>query len=97
MKELIKDAFAQMDQYCAQKMFDELQKAGGKASMETVKLAVCGTTCTMAIIMDDDIVIANVGDSRSILFCHKDLRKVSFRVASKEVDFKVTGLVEVGR
>ena len=65
--------------------------------METVKLAVCGTTCTMAIIMDDDIVIANVGDSRSILFCHKDLRKVSFRVASKEVDFKVTGLVEVGR
>ena len=31
-----------MDQYCAQKMFDELQKAGGKASMETVKLAVCG-------------------------------------------------------
>ena len=83
MKELIKDAFAQMDQYCAQKMFDELQKAGGKASMETVKLAVCGTTCTMAIIMDDDIVIANVGDSRSILFCHKDLRKVSSRVASK--------------
>jgi len=73
IEELIKDAFAQMDQYCAQKMFDELQKAGGKASMETVKLAVCGTTCTMAIITDDDIVIANVGDSRSILFCRKDL------------------------
>lgn len=97
MKELIKDAFAQMDQYCAQKMFDELQKAGGKASMETVKLAVCGTTCTMAIIMDDDIVIANVGDSRSILFCHKDLRKVSSRVASKSVNFKVAGLFENGR
>ena len=65
--------------------------------METVKLAVCGTTCTMAIIMDDDIVIANVGDSRSILFCYKDLRKVSFRVASKVVDFKVAGRVESGQ
>ena len=48
-----------MDQYCAQKMFDELQKAGGKASMETVKLAVCGTTCTMAIIMGKNAV--NIG------------------------------------
>ena len=35
------------------------------------------------IIRWEDIVIANVGDSRSILFCHKDLRKVSSEVASK--------------
>ena len=79
--------------------------------METVKLAVCGTTCTMAIIMDEDIVIANVGDSRSILFCHKDLRNVSSGVASKVPILKrpvflkvagncqkeVDGLVEVHR
>ena len=87
-----------MDQYCAQKMFDELQKAGGKASMETVKLAVCGTTCTMAIITDDDIVIANVGDSRSILFSRKDLRAVLFysRYSSgflPEVDRKSTSFI----
>ena len=56
--------------------------------METVKLAVCGTTCTMAIIMDDDIVIANVGDSRSILFCHKDLRKVLSGVVSEKCQFQ---------
>ena len=32
------------------------------------KLAVTGTTCTMVLLTDNEIVVANLGDSRTVVY-----------------------------
>ena len=41
------------------------------------KLALTGTTCTMVLLTDDEIVSANLGDSRTVIYSFADVR-ISF-------------------